>query len=170
MHTHRSSTRKNALPLFCICLLLVLAGCKSSESGVTPADPGGEYLSCKIDGKAYTDTYPVALPTSKYTFSLTASMKSGGDNYSVELDLNSPKVGKFTSQNSQLVGSLVYTSYGSSTVYRKYNLLDKGTGTLTFTTYKAKDMAEGTFSFTGVDDQTGKSISITDGKFRVELF
>jgi hypothetical protein len=156
--------QRRVLLLF-VLVLLALAGCKSSE--VAPAQ---EYMTYKVDGKAYTDNDPASLIKSNKSFDLISESKATADSpyHIMVINVKNAKIGTFTAQSSQITGDIIFNTVTPTFSIKEYDILDKGNGTVTFTAYNPDGLIEGTFSFVGTDKTTNKTVSVTEGKFRFD--
>ncbi|GAB3991952.1 hypothetical protein GCM10028807_23660 [Spirosoma daeguense] len=146
---------------------LCFSGCASSDEEVIPSATD-ERLSFKINGTEYSGSAS-SLGDDDYFYLWGVASINDYDGYSIQLELNNPKVGTFTAPKNSLkasVASLKGTI--ANPKIQEYKMPTNGKGTFTLSRFDTKGYAEGTFSFTGQTD-TGQKLEVTDGKFRIDL-
>ena len=144
-----------------------LVGCSAAEEEVTPTDSDG-VVSFKVNGKTYSGG-ATSLGDADYFYIWSVASINDNDGYSLQIELDEPKVGTFTPAKNNLrvsIASLKGTI--ANPKIQEYELPTNGSGSITLSQHDTKGFAEGTFSFTGVSD-TGQRLQVTDGKFKIDL-
>lgn len=158
--------------------ILVIAfcfwGCTGTKSDDAVKPQGDEFISGTISGKDFTDSDPVAIydnyGTSSSTLDLTSVFEiSSSEGYLISVTLKNPKVGILSSKTGAVSGEISYVA-GTivSPVVREYSLSSSVESTASFTKVDTQGYAEGTLSLIGKASD-GKTLSLTNGKFRVKL-
>lgn len=166
MKTTLLLTRKTVFLLF-IGLSSLFSGCSSNDDEVVPKKTD-EYMSFKINGKDFTGE-AVSLGDADYFHAWGVVEINATDGYSVQLEMAKPKVGTFTMPKDRFIATIA-TLKGTvlNPNVQGYDMPASGKGTLTFSQLDSEGYAEGTFAFTGQNDN-GQKLEVTDGKFRVDL-
>lgn len=171
---YSSAFRLNWSWIIQVVVLVVFAfhfwGCRpDQEEEVKPKSD--EFVTCRVDGKTITDDSPLVFysdDSGTYRLALMSVLTiNETEGYTLSLGIEEPKVGQFTGQT--LSGEVSYIA-GTilSPVIRDYELTDTPQNTVTFTQFDPQGYAEGEFTLTA-KDSNGKTVSLTNGKFRVKI-
>ncbi|RZL04700.1 MAG: hypothetical protein EOO62_20700 [Hymenobacter sp.] len=149
--------------------MVLLGACSKKEDDAAPA-AATTGVSWTADGTNYTSASAnVAVQSTIMT--ITGISTANSSNNTISLFVPAAAGTYSTTGAPASANYLMSYNVGSSstgTVYVASNLLVKGTGTVTVTTFSATEVI-GTFSFTG-DNQSGGTGTkvVTNGKFNVK--
>lgn len=158
---------RNVVVLLWVALSIGLSSCSSSGDDVTPTN-SGEYVSFKINGKEYSGQAS-SLGDEDYFYLWGVVEKTPADGYSVQLELDKPKLGTFSVPKDRLIAT-VATLKGSiiNPDIQEYALSTNGKGSITIIKFDTNGYSEGTFAFIG-QAKDGQKMEVTDGKFRLDM-
>ncbi|MEZ0540250.1 hypothetical protein [Fibrella arboris] len=168
MSTLRSMARTGLSVVLFVGISAFFAGCRSADPDVTP-EKTDEFISCKINGVAYSSYNASSLGDDSYFYlwgllPLTSSANS--QLYSIKVSADNPKAGVFTAQKGGL--SVEFGLIKSFTSVDDYTVPTSTGNSLTISLYDPEGYAEGTFMFTG-RTSTGQPMTVSEGKFRIDL-
>ena len=165
MHTPASFLRPTAALL----LLAALAACSSSKKDdpVAPPAPG---MTWTADGTTQTTT---TLQSQKFQSSISVAGTTSGSANPTYLSLEFPNaVGTYTfSPTAAASATYAPSTGGTSTPYyagATGTVTVTGAGTIVVTALTATNV-QGTFTFTGINANTGNAKSVSNGTFNVGL-
>jgi len=147
------------------CLLLVsliVVGCGGGGGG-TPSIPSGTFTA-KIDGKVFNAR--LAYFTLNEDHVVVMGFTNDGRGIEIDFDIPSslPKTYILASEDADGFVTIM-PNVNDPNTWEEYFALDNS-GTVTITALTANN-CQGTFSFKAKDEDTGKVITVTDGKFNV---
>ena len=136
--------------------VLVLSSCKKSNDA-----PAVTYtMSFKVNGTLVnTDTQVANIPTGEKTITIDGFFN--GQNSNMQFFISNNQVGTYDVVKDKLL-LLYYNTEGNTGTY-----YEATSGTFTITTISAT-LVTGTFQFTA-SDTNGKAVTITEGKFSVNI-
>jgi len=163
-------------PSLCLGLAaaLLVAACKKDapEAGLPPAtQSGANTFGCLVDGQLFVPLPPQGINSSRRepleaslyrTDVLVSARGNGGIDFALR---NAFRPGVYSIGETQSARYGRY-AFGSNEYYT--NTAHTGTVTLTRIDTVAR-VAAGTFQFTALDYQSGKTVTVTDGRFDVRL-
>ena len=161
-------------PFLSLAAVLLAAGCKKDgpEAGLPAATQDGKNtFGCLVDGQLFVPKPGQAISITKRepleaSIYHTDLLVSGMGNGYVEFALrNAFKLGVY---NLSETNTNSYGTYSISGIRYYTNASHQGTVTLTRIDTVAK-VAAGTFQFTALDYQSGKTVTVTNGRFDVQL-
>ncbi|RZK16263.1 MAG: hypothetical protein EOO56_20325 [Hymenobacter sp.] len=162
-------TTSSSMRSLALASMVLLGACSKKEDDATPAATATG-VSWTADGTNYNSaTANVAVQSTIMT--ITGISTASNSNNTISLFIPAA-AGTYTTAGAPASANYLMSynvgSTSTSTVYVASNLLSKGTGTVTVTTYSATEVI-GTFSFTG-DNQSGGTGSkiVTNGKFNIK--
>ena len=155
------------------CMLVLLVGCHKDEGSPLPkaTQTGENTFGCLVDGKAFGPLPPQGITSSRrkpleaslYRTDLLISARgNGGVDFALR-NAFQPGTYPIRETNSASYGRY---AFGSDDYYT--DGAHTGTVTLTRMDTVAK-VASGTFQFTALNYQSGKTVAITEGRFDVRL-
>lgn len=151
--------------------LTILAACSSSKKDdPNPTPTTG--MSWTADGGAQTTT---TLQSQKFQSSISVAGTVPNGNSPLYLSLEFPNaVGTYTLSSTAAASATYVTNAGSSGPGMAYYAGATGFGTVTgagtiVVTALTATNVQGTFTFTGINTNTGASKSVTNGTFNVGL-
>ena len=189
---HKPILTQSKAWLLYVCLLTMLAGCSQCNKVVEPNDPtnpaglpaatqvGARTFGCMVNGKVYVPVGRQSILTSNPKAAYEPSygeLGIGGDIY-LDKPVNGSNLKEyisFSGQNIYDVGT--YNLTNSNIIFIYANIAEDGNGyysdteiatncQLTITKLdKTNKIIAGTFSFTLEKKDTGKKVTVTDGRF-----
>ena len=156
-------------PTAALFLLTALAACSSSKKD-DPAAAPARGMSWTADGTTQTTT---TLQSQKFQSSISVAGTVPNGNNPLYLSLEFPNaVGTYTFSPTAAASATYATSTGSMSTAYYAGATGSGTvmgaGTIVVTALTATNV-QGTFTFTGINANTGASKSVTNGTFNVGL-
>lgn len=172
---------KNLKAIAAMLLGSLLLGCGCSKDDLTPkTQKGANTLSCKVNGKVFTAKpmwvygggYYVQAHLIDNILTIYATGSNpfvNNDQGSISFSLESPKLGKVYSFPEKTTNRI--TLFCDAILGSREDGIFYGFGPAFFKiTYLSDKVVAGEFSFRGVDDKnTKKEISITDGRFDIQI-
>ncbi|TGE24202.1 hypothetical protein E5K00_03025 [Hymenobacter aquaticus] len=154
-------------------LLVATAACSSSDDEPTPA-PATPGISWTVDNANLTSS-SMQIQTAPDSYQVGAYYNLGGVN-SNYISLTIPKtVGTYTFSPTATAGALysvLTNNVATAVYYAGANPSGNGTvigaGTIVVTEATTSQVA-GTFTFTGIDRDTGNAKSLSNGKFLIRV-
>jgi hypothetical protein len=154
---------------FTMLFLLLITGCKSDDPDTQSQTQSDKYVSCTIGGKNIIDNSPIAIYSAGLLDLTSVLALSSSDGYIASIKVLATKTGTYSSKTGAVYGSIGYLSGPvSANTTKDYDITKGVESTVIFSAFDAKGYLEGTFSLTGTA-KDGKTISLTDGKFRLKL-
>ena len=158
---------KNSTKLFLGCLIIfAVASCKKNDdvNGGTNGTAGS--MSGKVDGKDWSATTAVEARLSGASLQIAGTGKDGQVNVTF-FSYTGPKTYTIGGSPANMYTQAIFTTVTLPPVsYSATGGVGSGTVTIANDT---NGYIEGTFSFIGKIDVNGKSISLTEGKFKIKL-
>ena len=158
---------KNLTKLFLGCLMIfAVASCKKGDDANGGGNPSGGSMSAKVDGKDWNANTAVQAVLAGGSLQIGGTGSGGQVNLSF-FSYTGPKAYTIGGSPTNIYTQAIYTTVAlPPVIYNATGGLGSGTVTITNDT---NGYIEGVFSFVGKTDANGKSINVTDGKFKIKL-
>ncbi len=151
-----------------VVLATIIMGCndgkksKISDGNKIDQTQNDSFLSAKIDGKYFSTDAPIYFSTQNI-ITLAAVSKDKTEKIRIYIEYKKGPATYTFGKGINNTENMIYTKNAENWVASKVS----GKGTITFT--EQGGYLKATFSFTGVNKETNKTIQITEGKLKVRI-